>query len=238
MAKKKEMNRTSGTAKRKISQAEEIRYGMKTGKPLTGSASGVKSISLKQAGEALTQGIVTTRGGKLQFAPEGLAMALPVGKVLKARNALSAAGKIGQAGALDARLLAKAAGKQTARTGGSTINDVAMRNQSTSVFPRSSATKVRTAPNRILELQGQKRRASYTDMDRVNDFMSGYPTSRAEARAFGRAAAKEISKNSKTPKMNPQQAQDSYERVSDLIKGGQKVKFGAVNPLFKKTRGK
>jgi hypothetical protein len=161
MAKKKEMNRTSGTAKRKISQAEEIRYGMKTGKPLTGSASGVKSISLKQAGEALTQGIVTTRGGKLQFAPEGLAMALPVGKVLKARNALSAAGKIGQAGALDARLLAKAAGKQTARTGGSTINDVAMRNQSTSVFPRSSATKVRTAPNRILELQGQKLKDAY-----------------------------------------------------------------------------
>jgi hypothetical protein len=111
MAKKKEMNRTSGTAKRKISQAEEIRYGMKTGKPLTGSASGVKSISLKQAGEALTQGIVTTRGGKLQFAPEGLAMALPVGKVFKAGQALKAAGQFGIANQFLGRVAAKKAGQ-------------------------------------------------------------------------------------------------------------------------------
>jgi hypothetical protein len=192
MAKKKEMNRTSGVAGRKLGRSEGIATKLKYGAPLTGSASGVKSISLKDAGEVLTQGIVTLGKKGLKFAPEGLAMALPLGKVLKARNAISAAGKIGQAGALDARLLAKAAGKQTARTGGSTINDVAMRNQSTSVFPRSSATKVRTAPNRILELQGQKRRASYTDMDRVNDFMSGYPTSRAEAGNFARASFKEV----------------------------------------------
>jgi hypothetical protein len=111
MAKKKEMNRTSGTAKRKISQAEEVRFGMKTGKPLTGSASGVKSISLKQAGEALTQGIVTTRGGKLQFAPEGLAMALPVGKLVKAAQVLRRTGKIAQAAGLEARVGAKTAGK-------------------------------------------------------------------------------------------------------------------------------
>ena len=115
MAKKKEMNRTSGTAKRKISQAEQIRYGMKTGKPLTGSASGVKSISLKQAGEALTQGIVTIRGGKLQFAPEGLAMALPVGKVLKAAKVFRAAGKTRVAAALESRLKAKSAGNLLAK---------------------------------------------------------------------------------------------------------------------------
>jgi hypothetical protein len=117
MAKKKEMNRTAGTAKRKISQAEEVRFGMKTGKPLTGSASGVKSISLKQAGEALTQGIVTTRGGKLQFAPEGLAMALPFGKVFNAAKALRGAGKIAQATGLEARLGAKVAGKTFGGTG-------------------------------------------------------------------------------------------------------------------------
>jgi hypothetical protein len=115
MAKKKEMNRTSGTAKRKISQAEEIRYGMKTGKPLTGSASGVKSISLKQAGEALTQGIVTTRGGKLQFAPEGLAMALPVGKVAKAGFSLLRKSNIAGAEAVARRLAAKAAGRSAGR---------------------------------------------------------------------------------------------------------------------------
>ena len=115
MAKKKEMNRTAGTAKRKISQAEEVRFGMKTGKPLTGSASGVKSISLKQAGEALTQGIVTTRGGKLQFAPEGLAMALPLGKVAKAAKVFRAAGKTRVAAALESRLKAKSAGNLLAR---------------------------------------------------------------------------------------------------------------------------
>ena len=116
MAKKKEMNRTSGTAKRKISQAEEIRYGMKTGKPLTGSASGVKSISLKQAGEALTQGIVTTRGGKLQVAPEGLAMALPLGKVARAAKALRGTNMF-TAFELEARIGAKTAGKLFGGTG-------------------------------------------------------------------------------------------------------------------------
>jgi hypothetical protein len=144
MAKKKEMNRTAGTAKRKISQAEEVRFGMKTGKPLTGSASGVKSISLKQAGEALTQGIVTTRGGKLQFAPEGLAMALPLGKVAKAAKALRAVGKIGQATGLEARVLAKQAGRelgpQAARNlGPKTLPPVGptFRKTSESVFPRA-----------------------------------------------------------------------------------------------------
>ena len=171
------------------------------------------------AGKAAAEKVRNPQGNSYGF-DAGLSFALPLGKLAKAVGALSKAGRVAEAGAVDARLLAKAAGKQTARTGGSTINDVAMRNQSTSVFPRSSATKVRTAPNRILELQGQKQAA--------------------EARAFGRAAAKEISKNSKTPKMNPQQAQDSYERVSDLIRGGQSAKAVAkkIYPKTKFGRGK
>jgi hypothetical protein len=112
MAKKKGMNRTAGTARRKMSASERVSYGLKTGAPLTGSASGVKSISLREAGEALTQGIVTVRGGKLKFSPEGLAMALPVGKVAKAAKALRAAGKTAQAAALEARVLAKKAGRE------------------------------------------------------------------------------------------------------------------------------
>jgi hypothetical protein len=159
MAKKKEMNRTAGTAKRKISQAEEVRFGMKTGKPLTGSASGVKSISLKQAGEALTQGIVTTRGGKLQFAPEGLAMALPTGKVAKAAGLLLGKGKI---------------------------------------FPATGLVK------------------------------------RLTAKDYGRSAAKEIARNAKTPNMAQQAAQDSYERVTDLIMSGKSAR-GKSKSVFPPT---
>jgi len=86
----KEMNRTSGAARRKISKAEEVRFAMKTGKPLTGSASGVKSISPKQAGEVLTQGIVSVRGNKLSVDPVGLAMAVSPFKVLGGIAAKSA----------------------------------------------------------------------------------------------------------------------------------------------------
>jgi hypothetical protein len=213
MAKKKEMNRTSGTAKRKApnTMSASERIGRQR------QAESANPGPRDKFNPAAAQGVVDTFGvgvnssGKFEFNPiTTLGMALPVGKLFTAMKALRGAGKIAKAAAVESRLLAKRAGAETARTGGSTINDVAMRNQSTSVFPRSSATKARTAPNRILEMQGQKRAARYTDMDRVNDFMSGYPTSRAEARAFGRAAAK----------------------------GGQKVRFGAVNPLFKKTRGK
>jgi hypothetical protein len=143
MAKKKGMNRTAGTARRKMSASERVSYGLKTGAPLTGSASGVKSISLKQAGEALTQGIVSVRDGKLKFSPEGLAMALPVGKVAKAAKALRAAGNIGKAAALEARVLAKQAGRElgpdAARNfGPKTLPPVGptLRNTSESVFPR------------------------------------------------------------------------------------------------------
>ena len=100
MAKEKPMNRTSGTAKRKISKAEEVRYAMRTGKPLTGSASGVKSITPKQAGEVLTQGIVSLRGNKFSVDPVGLAMAVSPFKILGGVAGKSAAGlrRLGRAG--------------------------------------------------------------------------------------------------------------------------------------------
>lgn len=134
MPKKKGMNRTAGTARRKMSASERVSYALKTGAPLTGSASGVKSISLREAGEALTQGIVTVRGGKLKFAPEGLAMALPFGKVFNAAKALRGAGKIAQATALEARLGAKVAG--SLRKGTIDMGRQA-RKTSESVFPRA-----------------------------------------------------------------------------------------------------
>ena len=111
MAKKKEMNRTSGTAKRLTGRSEGIATKLKYGAPLTGSASGVKSISLKDAGEVLTQGIFSASRKGLKMDPAGLAMALPVGKLVKAAQVLRTAGKLGKAAALEARVGAKTAGK-------------------------------------------------------------------------------------------------------------------------------
>jgi len=189
MAKKKEMSRTAGTAKRKISQAEEVRFGMKTGKPLTGSASGVKSISLKQAGEALTQGIVTTRGGKLQFAPEGLAMALPVGKVATAAKALRGAGKVAQAVGLEARLGAKVAGMQRAgnlaeRSGRTPVSELSTRTfemgrrarkASEGVFPRAPKNNLgdlEFLPG-ITKTQAAQKMAYGTDLAKRPTFRTG-----------------------------------------------------------------
>lgn len=154
MAKKKGMNRTAGTARRKMSASERVSYGLKTGAPLTGSASGVKSISLREAGEVLTQGIVTARGGKLKFAPEGLAMALPLGKVAKAAKALRAVGGArnrGVAAALTERLRSKAAGESFGKSlaenkaagGGPILQYIAnagagARKASEKVFPRAA----------------------------------------------------------------------------------------------------
>jgi hypothetical protein len=92
-------------------------------------------------------------------------------KLAAAVKALIRAGKVSEAMAVDSRLAARLEGRF--QTGN--INDVRMRNQSTSVFPRIRSTKIRTAPNRILEEQGRRR---YNEMDKFNDYMSGYPTSR------------------------------------------------------------
>jgi len=93
-------------------------------------------------------------------------------KLAAAIKALISSGKVSKAMAVDSRLAARLEGKF--QTGN--INDVRMREQSTSVFPRIGSTKIRTAPNRILEEQGRRR---YNEMDKFNDYMSGYPTSRA-----------------------------------------------------------
>ena len=92
-------------------------------------------------------------------------------KLLKAASSLMASGQFGKAEAVRSRLAARIEG----RTLSGNVNDVRMREQSTSVFPRINSTKVRTAPNRILEEQGRRR---YNEMDKFNDYMSGYPTSR------------------------------------------------------------
>jgi hypothetical protein len=92
-------------------------------------------------------------------------------KLVAASKALFRAGKVSEGMAVESRLAARLEGKF--QTGN--VNDVRMRNQSTSVFPRIGSTKIRTAPNRILEEQGRRR---YNEMDKFNDYMSGYPTSR------------------------------------------------------------
>jgi hypothetical protein len=140
MAKKKEMNRTSGVAGRKLGRSEAIGFKLKAGMPLTGSASGVKSITTREAGEALTQGIVTLDKKGLKFAPEGLAMALPIGKVAKAAKALRAAGKLNTAAMLEARVSAKLIGQ--GKRGAGTMLDVMTgkeaRRFSKNVFPRET----------------------------------------------------------------------------------------------------
>jgi hypothetical protein len=93
-------------------------------------------------------------------------------KLASAAKALLNAGKFRMAEAVESRLAARIEG----RTLSGNVNDVRMRNQSTPVFPRIDSTKIRTAPNRILEMQGRRR---YNEMDKFNDYMSGYPTSRA-----------------------------------------------------------
>ena len=113
--KKKPMSRTSGVARRLTKRDEGIATKLKYGAPLTGSASGVKSISLKDAGEVLTSGIVTLGKKGLQADPASLAMALPVGKVLKAAQALRAAGKATQAASISNRLVAKSLGRDASR---------------------------------------------------------------------------------------------------------------------------
>lgn len=148
--KKKPMSRTSGVAGRKLGRSEGIATKLKYGAPLTGSASGVKSISLKDAGEVLTSGIVTLGKKGLQADPASLAMALPVGKLVKAAKALRLIGKSGpvgplmQAAALEARVLAKQAGRELGRDaarnfGPKTLPPVGptLRKTSESVFPRA-----------------------------------------------------------------------------------------------------
>ena len=140
--KPKPMSRTSGVAGRKLGRSEGIAGKLKAGMPLTGSASGVKSISLKDVGEVLTQGIVTLGKNGLQTDPVSLAFALPVGKLAKAANAARAAGRAAEAAALEARIGAKFSGQLPATTSSGRYSPFGqdsrerLRQESLSLFPR------------------------------------------------------------------------------------------------------
>jgi len=144
------MSRTSGVARRKADTAgkllntNEIKTALKKGGPLTGSASGVKSISTKQAGEVLTSGIVTLGKKGFQVDPAGLAMALPVGKVAKAAKALLGTSRFMEGIALQSRVAAKVLGKKNPFRAGLSPDQqdsriyqaIGRRNASERVFPR------------------------------------------------------------------------------------------------------
>lgn len=66
-------------------------------------------------------GVGTDSKGKFSIDPVGLAMALPLGKVVKAAAALRGAGKIGKAAALEARVAAKNAGQVNGEFGNATM---------------------------------------------------------------------------------------------------------------------
>ena len=102
-------------------------------------------------------GIDISRKG-VSVDPFGVAMALPIGKVLKAAKVLRAAGKASQATALEARLGAKEAGKFFGGTGKKSQGlglpmdravDVGgrARDFSESVFPRASTGTLRSISN-------------------------------------------------------------------------------------------
>ena len=205
MAKKKEMNRTSGTARRLTGRSEGIATKLKYGAPLTGSASGVKSISLKDAGEVLTSGIVTLGKKGLKADPASLAMALPVGKLVKAAKVLRAAGKVGNklkfaaAEALEARVFAKAAGGS--KKGIAAINSIPGRTMRGVSIGRGLAEDARKASEKIYP------RAKF-DMN---------PLAKAEYKS----GAKEIARSKMaqpstmnivdTRRMNPAQAKSALE---------------------------
>ena len=109
-------------------------------------------------------GIDVSRKG-VSVDPMSLAMALPLGKVLKAAKALRAAGKASQAAALSARVLAKEGGRNlpktineakrmftgipesyTPKTASKVLQGGLSRDASTSVFPRKSLGTLESIP--------------------------------------------------------------------------------------------
>jgi hypothetical protein len=102
----KEMNRTSGTAKRKTPNSV-VKANQRT------AAMG------RLAKKAAVEKEKNPQGLSYGFDPFGgaLSMALPFGKVFSAAKALRGAGKIAQATGLEARLGAKVAGKTFGGTG-------------------------------------------------------------------------------------------------------------------------
>ena len=232
MAKKKEMNRTAGTARRLTGRSEGIATKLKYGAPLTGSASGVKSISLKDAGEALTQGIVTLGKKGLKVAPEGLAMALPVGKVLKAAKVFRAAGNIGKADALTARVVAKAAGGSRAAVRG-------QREQKVIAFMRPEWPGIFNGSTTLGALKGS------TGVRSAGTKARGISESVFPRVKFGSNPVAEGTLNIvDTRRMNPAQAKAALEggvsqtaKIARRIPGKEKPVRGATARLLK-GRGK
>jgi hypothetical protein len=161
------MSRTSGTARRLTGRSEGIATKLKYGAPLTGSASGVKSISLKDVGETLTQGAFSVNRKGLTTDAANLAMALPLGKLAKASKALRAIGGARNrsvAAALTERLRSKAAGKSFGQSlsenkaagGGPILQYIAnagagARKASESVFPRATKANVSEGTLNIID---------------------------------------------------------------------------------------
>lgn len=154
--------------KRPASSAETARAaGLKAG--TVGAANPLKLLasevtrSRENAFEFLTG--IQTRGNKVKVDPLGLAMALPVGKVIRAAKALKAVGKIGESEALAARVAAKSLGgsrkalqaTREARTlywpapkdlqyMGRGTSGKAVRGISEKVFPRRGVTQISELP--------------------------------------------------------------------------------------------
>ena len=175
--KQKPMSRTSGVAGRLTKRDEGIATKLKYGAPLTGSASGVKSISLKDAGEVLTQGIVTLAKNGLGVDPAALAFALPVGKLAKAARAARAAGRAGEAAALEARIGAKFSGQLPATTSSGMYSPFGqdsrerLRQESLSLFPRLTPGTGNVMNASIQEVAQYLRKMQIDDIGRGTKFI-------------------------------------------------------------------
>jgi hypothetical protein len=148
-------------------------------------------------------GIDVSRKG-VSVDPMGVAMALPLGKVLKAAKALRAAGQAGKASALASRVAAKEVGQGAGR-GYSSLLTGKLREASESVFPRNSGA-------RSGEYLGMNSREITANLARKTGRAAG--VSMEDIRAFSKATA-----NSTTGFTN------FSKRVPKVVRG-----VGTVNP--------
>jgi hypothetical protein len=267
MRNKKLVNESMG-AKPKERSKTGIARKLAMGVPLVASASGVKGgRGANRAFGALT-GVTAAKSG-VKVDPLALvSMALPVGKLIAAAKALKAAGRVAEAGELIARAAAKAKGQRIgsliaqgetlAGNERSLASALEFRSVSTRAYPRVPRRGPMGQPD-LGDLGGggiglpyqtpaQIRRAQKvrrmgteigTRMPELERRLN-FPRQTGVPEAYGQAAAKEIARNAKTPKMTPQQAQNSYERVSDLIKGGRaakEIRFSKAHADMKELLG-
>ncbi len=186
---------------------------------------------LPTAARAFTRemtGVDISRKG-VSVDPLGVAMAFPVFKAGKAaaalKGALGAIPATKKAATLakiaynDGRVLARIAGRETTSSGGSLINDVAMKNMARQGL-RDFENIARPITERLPYALKKANRAGASAK-------KAQASSKVNvAKGYGRSAAKEIARNRSIPNMGQQAAQDSYERVSDLIRFGKAAKRG------------